>query len=302
MNETAFIAALRALPLHPGAGGLADDAAQLRVGDETLILTHDAMVEGTHWLPGQDMADVAWKLVASNLSDLAAKGAEPVGLLLSHMLGEADDRFLAGLSEVCEHYGVGILGGDTVAARAGAARTLGCTAIGRATHLPVPTRSGAQIGDRLYVTGVLGQAMLGFEALRGINSEPKGADSTAFRRPLARLAEGEALAPLATAMMDVSDGLLLDAFRLAEASGCSLAIDSHAVPVADPERRLDCLRWGDDYELLFTLPPYVALPVPAARIGTVEARGFAPLFLDGEPVTNAQGLGYRHAAPGLDTA
>jgi thiamine-monophosphate kinase len=95
--------------------------------------------------------------------------------------------------------------------------------------------------------------------------------------------------------MDVSDGLLLDAWRLAEASGVSLAIDGGAVPIATPEeRRLDALRWGDDYELLFTLPRGMEPPVPATRIGQVEPRGFVPLFLDGEPIANSEGLGYQH--------
>ena len=85
-----------------------------------------------------------------------------------------------------------------------------------------------------------------------------------------------------------------DAFRMAEASGVSIAIDSAAVPVADPQRRLACLTWGDDYELLFTLPPDAVVDVAATRIGTVEPRGFAPLFLDGDPLVNPDGLGYTH--------
>lgn len=260
----------------------------LEVGGETLVLTHDTMLEGTHWLPQQDMADVAWKLVATNLSDLAAKGAEPIGVLLGHTLGAHDDRFLAGLREVLEHYCVSLLGGDTVAGTG--PRTLGLTAIGRATCTPVPSRSGARIGDALWVTGQIGAAMLGFEALR----DATGGDCAAYSRPLARLAAGQALAAQVTAMMDVSDGLLLDAFRLAEASAVSLAIDSTAVPVADPARRHQCLTWGDDYELLFTLPAGAIPPLPAAKIGLVEPRGFVPLFLDGGPIANAQGLGYLH--------
>src|SRR5690606_19826165 len=117
-------------------------------------------------------------------------------------------------------------------------------------------------------------------------------DSTAYRRPLARLPEGQALAPLVTAMMDVSDGLLVDAWRLAEAGDVSIAIDSAAVPIAAPEaRRFDALRWGDDYELLFALPSSSEPPVRATRIGSIEPRGFAPLFLDGEPIVNRDGLG-----------
>ena len=288
-REAAFIDSLRALAHHPAARGLADDAAVLEVGGETLVLTHDMLVEGTHFLPTADWADVAWKLVATNLSDLAAKGAEPLGVLLGFMLGSGDDRFAEGLADVLDHYGVPLLGGDTVAG--GPPRAFGLTAIGRATHRPVPSRSGAQPGDSLWITGQLGAAMLGFEALR----DRTGADSSAYRRPLARLPESQALAPLVTAMMDVSDGLLIDAWRMAEASAVSIAIDSAAVPIAAPEpRRFDALRWGDDYELLFTLPPGAEPPVAAARIGTIEPRGFVPLFLDGEPIANRDGLGYEH--------
>jgi thiamine-monophosphate kinase len=292
-GEAAFIASLRALARHPAARGLADDAAVLEVGGPNgswaLVLTHDMLVEGVHFLPGADWADVAWKLVAVNLSDLAAKGAEPLGVLLGFMLGEGGERFAEGLEEVLGHYGVPLLGGDTVAG--GPPRAFGLTAIGRATHRPVPSRAGARPGDTLWVTGALGAAMRGFEALR----DGTDADRTAYRRPLARLPEGQALAPLVTAMMDVSDGLLLDAWRMAEASQVSLAIDSAAAPIAAPEdRRLDALRWGDDYELLFTMPPDVEPPVPATRIGSVEQRGFVPLFLDGEPVANREGLGWEH--------
>lgn len=292
MNEADFITALRALPLHPGARNLQDDAAILEIGGETLVVTHDAMTQGVHYLPSQDMADVAWKLVATNLSDLAAKGALPIGVLLGHTLGDGDERFLAGLRDVLEHYGTGLLGGDTISGTGQGAepRTLGLTAIGRASHTPVPSRSGAQIGDRLYVTGTLGAAMLGFEALR----DDTGADHAAYARPDARVADGAALAPYVTAMMDVSDGLLLDAFRMAEASEVSIAVDTAACPVAAPARRMECLSWGDDYELLFTLPVGMPCPVSAKVIGTIEPRGFAPLFVDGEPISNAQGLGYTH--------
>ncbi|QYU68124.1 thiamine-phosphate kinase [Leptolyngbya sp. 15MV] len=133
---------------------MADDCAVLELGGETLVLTHDTMVEGVHVLPGQDMADVAWKLVAVNLSDLAAKGAEPVGVLLGHMLGEDDARFVEGLREVLDAYDVPLLGGDTV--RGSGPRAWGLTAIGRATCAPVPSRGGAMPGDALYLTGPVG--------------------------------------------------------------------------------------------------------------------------------------------------
>ncbi len=247
------------------------------------------MAEGVHYLAQQDPADVAWKLVASNMSDLAAKGAEPLGVLLGHVLGEGDDRFLEGLEAALTHYGAPLLGGDTIAATG--PRVLGLTALGRATHRPVPSRAGAQVGDGLWITGPVGAAMLGLEALQ----RGEG-DSLAYRRPQALLAEGRALAPQVSAMMDVSDGLLLDAARLARASGVTLAIDASAVPLAAPEaRRAEALRWGEDYQLLFTAPPGIVPPVAAHRVGAALPPGKAPLLLDGAPLSEADGLGYQHS-------
>ena len=258
----------------------------LELSGEALILTHDAMAEGIHFLPGQDPADVAWKLVASNLSDLAAKGAEPLGVLLGYQLGSDDARFVEGLRTVLEHYQVPLLGGDTISASG--AQVLGLTALGRATHRPVPSRSGAQVGDTVWITGPVGSAMLGFEALKAGSG-----DSLVYRRPIALLAEGRALAPQVSAMMDVSDGLLLDAARLAAASQITINLDSPAVPIAVPEaRRGEALRWGDDYQLLFTLPPATVPAAPAHRIGEVIVQGPAPLLLDGAPP--AEPLGYKH--------
>ncbi len=260
----------------------------LDLGSETLVITHDAMAQGVHFHDNPDkcdMADVAFKLVATNLSDLAAKGAEPVGVLLGYSLGGDDARFLHGLHEALEQFGAPLLGGDTISISG--ARSFGLTAIGRATHTPVPSRSGAAAGDQLFITGCVGAAMLGFEG--------ESEHARAFNRPQPRLAEGRALAPIVSAMMDVSDGLLIDAFRLASASQCSIALDTGAVPVADEARRDDCMRWGDDYELLFTLPANCTPPIEVIRIGQVEPAGFAPLFVDGTPIVNSDGLGYQHA-------
>ncbi len=287
-SELAFIQSLRSLANHPGARGLDDDCAVLEVGGEALVFTHDAMAEGIHFLAEQDPADVAWKLVATNLSDLAAKGAEPLGVLLGYQFGKDDARFLEGLREVLGHYRVPLLGGDTIGATG--PQVLGLTAIGRATHWPVPSRAGARPGDALYITGPVGAAMLGLEALRSGEG-----DSAAFRRPQALLAQGQALAPHVTAMMDVSDGLLLDAARLARASGVTLAIAGADVPVATPENRLaEALRWGEDYQLLFTAPPGTALPVAAHLIGEALPPGAAPILLDTVPLCEADALGYEH--------
>ena len=287
-SELAFIQALRKIATHPAARGLADDCAVLELGSETLILTHDAMAEGVHYLAGQDPADIAWKLVATNMSDLAAKGAEPLGVLLGYMFGAGDARFLAGLEEALSHYNVPLLGGDTISANG--PQVLGLTAIGRATCRPVPSRGGAQAGNTLWTTGPVGAAMLAFEALRSGSG-----DSLAYRRPAALLAQGQALAPRVTAMMDISDGLLLDAARMARASDVTLAIDSQAVPIAASEaRRAEALRWGDDYQLLFTAPPGFQPPVAAFRIGDVLVAGEAPIMLDGQLLSEIDGLGYQH--------
>lgn len=295
MTESDFIAALRATARFPEARGLADDCAVR--GD--LVLTHDMMVAGTHFPLTADPADVAWKLVGVNLSDLAAKGATPLGVLLGYMLGEDDwdRRFADALGEALDHYGAALWGGDTVRAPTGSAtRAIGLTAVGCATHLPVPSRSGAQAGDVMWVTGTIGAAMLGFEADRGGNAASDAALSR-FRRPVPRIAEGIALAPHVTAMMDVSDGLLLDAQRMAQASGVTIALDSAAVPVAAglPDAlHGDAMRWGDDYELLFTLPADTLPPVEATRIGSVLAQQRSPLLVDGMVPPGGQALGYQH--------
>ena len=294
MTEVDFITALRSLATHPSARGLADDCAVIEFGGETLILTHDMMVEGVHWLPGQDAADVAWKLVAVNLSDLASKGAEPIGVLLGYSLGTDDERFVEGLREALAVFSVPLIGGDTVGG--GAVQAHGLTALGRATSRPVPSRGGATAGDEVWLTGPVGAAMLGFDAVReGLGDSD---NRRAFCRPWPLLAEGRALAPFVTAMMDVSDGLLLDASRLAAASGVTLALDRAAVPLAqgvEEAGRVDeALRWGDDYQLLFTLPAGTSPPIPAAQIGEVREPDASLLLLDGTAPDQAQPLGYLH--------
>lgn len=270
----------------PAARGLADDCAVLEFGGEALVLTHDTMVEGVHFLSQQSAEDVAWKLVASNMSDLAAKGAEPIGVLLSYQLGADDTAFLLGLQHALAHYGAALLGGDTVAANG--PRTFGLTAIGKATHRPVPSRSGAKAGDKVWLTGPVGRAMLGLEALRSGTG-----DSTFYRRGQALLQEGQALAPVVTAMMDISDGVLLDAKRLAEASGVTIDLERMAIPIATPEdRRNEALSWGEDYELLFTTSSDAILPVAAHAIGTVREHVGNALLLDGG--VPPERLGYEH--------
>jgi len=288
-DEFAFLTALRAIVTHPAAAGLADDTAVLDVAAGRLILTSDTMVAGVHYRPGDPADSIGWKLAAVNLSDLAAKGAAPVGCLLNYALsGDADwDRaFLDGLNDALTRFAMPLLGGDTVAMPHGAPRSLTLTAIG-AAQPNVPLRSGARPGDTLWVTGAIGGA--GFDA----DGEPR--DLVRYLRPQPRVAEGQAIAALATAMMDVSDGLLIDARRMAEASSVAIAIDLDAVPLAlhhlDP---LAAATAGDDYELLFALPADTAPPVPATRIGAASAGIGLTLTASGAPVPLPVRLGYSH--------
>lgn len=288
-DEFAFITALRAIATHPAAAGLADDTAILDVAAGRLILTSDTMVAGVHYRPGDPADSIGWKLAAVNLSDLAAKGAAPVGCLLNYALsGDADwDRaFLDGLNDALTRFAMPLLGGDTVAMPHGASRSLTLTAIG-AAQSNVPLRTGTRPGDTVWVTGTLGGA--GFDP----DDEPR--DLARYLRPMPRVAEGQAIATLATAMMDVSDGLLIDARRMAEASRVAIAIDLDAVPLAIPGLDpLEAATAGDDYELLFTLPDGAVPPVPATRIGAASAGNGLTLTAGGASVSLPRKLGYSH--------
>lgn len=312
--EAAFIAAMRAIAGDPAARGLADDAAVLEVGGKSLVLTHDMIVEGVHFLPSDPPEDVAWKLVAVNLSDLAAKGARPLGMLLGYSLGDTawDAAFARGLGLACNAFLSPLLGGDTVAAPEGSARAFGLTAIGEALG-PVPSRAGARAGDLLWVSGSIGDAGLGLRIGRG---ELDGPDTLLqrYRRPRPRLEAGQVLAPIVSAMMDVSDGLLIDASRMAGASGLRAEIELHHLPLSeaalrlagdDRTARLAAATAGDDYELLFAAPPEAApailaegerLGVPLNRIGRMEeGNGLSLRDRDGDIPLPAR-LGYEHGS------
>jgi thiamine-monophosphate kinase len=302
MTEAEFLAALRTLPLHPAARLLADDAAVLPAGPmPATVLTSDLLVEGVHFLPDDPAGDVAWKLLATNLSDLAAKGAEPIGVLLGYPLGDDDwDRaFLAGLAVALDRFGCPLLGGDTVRQPASAPRFLALTALGHSDT--APARDGARVGDGLWVTGTIGDAGAGLAIARGTDGPDALLDR--YRRPTPRLAEGRTLAPLVHAMMDVSDGLLLDGARMAEASGIGVTIDLATVPRSAELRRHDgdshaarlaAATAGDDYELLFALPPGVTPPVPATQVGSFVAPRGLLLTDGGTAVPLPARLGFEH--------
>ncbi|MBW8742767.1 MAG: thiamine-phosphate kinase [Sphingomonas sp.] len=302
-RERDFIELLKPLARHPAARGLIDDAAVLGLGKSAIVLTHDMIVEGVHYLPGDPAADVAWKLVAVNLSDLAAKGARPLGVLLGYALAaeeEQDAAFVDGLREALGAFCVPLLGGDTVRIPAGAPRAHGMTALGTAPPHGAPHRSGARARDVLYMTGQVGAAGLGLAIAQGEREGP-AEWLAAYRRPRPRLAEGQALAPLVHAMADISDGLLIDAQRMAEASGLAVEIDLDAVPVVEGADRMKAITAGDDYELLFAGLPGLKLSQPnLARVTPVgrfaPGRGLTLKDRNG-PVPLPPRLGFEHDAP-----
>ncbi|MEJ7934227.1 thiamine-phosphate kinase [Sphingobium sp. AN558] len=300
--ESSFLTLLRLLAHDPAAQGLADDVAVLPVGDMRLILTSDTMVEGVHYLPDDPPADIGWKLAAVNLSDLAAKGARPIGCLLNYALSgddEWDAAFLEGLGEALDRHGMPLLGGDTVKMPGTGARSYSLTAIGEAQQ-HVPVRSGARAGDRLYLTGPVGDAGIGLDILRATPGA-SGPLVDAYRRPRPRLAEGALLALQVHAMMDVSDGLLIDASRMAAASGLAVVVDHIPLsPALEAARggstavQLAAARAGDDYELLFALPADARPPVRAIPVGHFSTGHGLSLMIDGAIMPLPASLGWEH--------
>jgi thiamine-monophosphate kinase len=309
MREGEVIARLRRIATAAEARGLLDDVALL----DRLVVTHDTIAEGVHFLSSDPAASVGWKLVAVNLSDLAAKGATPAGALLSLTIcgpGKWELNFLSGIEAACESYGLPLIGGDTIALPVGAPRVLGLTAIGRAGK-EVPDRAGGKPGDHLWLVGTVGDAAAGLAQLKQ-DRHASGTLVDIYRRPVPLLSAGHALAPHANAMMDVSDGLLLDAQRLAEASRCRLRIDLDALPLSgafiealgqNRSARLFAATGGDDYALLAALPPgadpsTLSLPegTTIERIGTLEAgRPGVRLLSEGKPVPLPEKLGFEHS-------
>ena len=274
----------------PGALGLLDDAALLSVpAGRQLVVTTDAMVGGVHFLESDPPADIAAKLLRTNLSDLAAMGAAPFGYSLVLSLPRALPEswlaaFAAGLAEDQSQYGIALIGGDSVTTRGPI--TLAVSALGLVPAGEALTRrlQGPVAGQALYVSGTIGDAALGLKLVLGELKEDAAdaADRVALiarlRRPEPRLGLGQALRGMATAAVDVSDGLLADCGHICEVSGCAAVIETARLPLSAPARRLlerrpellgAILGGGDDYELLFAIPSErrAELAALAARLG-----------------------------------
>jgi thiamine-monophosphate kinase len=300
----------RPLATHPGALGLVDDAAILSPpAGSDLVVTTDALVAGIHFFADDPPELVAKKALRVNLSDLAAKGAKPEGYLLSLALPEAvGDAWLApfarGLGEDAQIYGCALLGGDSV--RTPGPVTLSITAIGTLPRGTMVRRSAARAGDRIVVSGTIGDAALGLLMRR----EPQLADRWQLDRaqrehlldryllPQPRVAIAEALRRHASAAMDVSDGLAGDLGKLCDASGVSAEIEAVRMPLSDAARGAlagdpalidQVLTGGDDYEVVATVPAAEVAPLIAAaaaagvmltEIGHIQEGHGAPRFLD----------------------
>ena len=262
--------------------GVGDDAAVLQVPEgHVLQISTDTALEGAHFLANLPAADIAYRSVMAAASDLAAMGAVPMASLLSLTLPEADSAWLrdfsTGLGTVCTETGLPLVGGDTT--RGPLAITV--TVMGSTPAGQFMVRSGAEPGDRLCVSGTLGDAAAGLEILKGdlsvADASISGVLAARFTRPVARLTLGQTLRDLASACIDISDGLLADAGHLATCSGVAIEVDSSLLPLSDAlcsvvdmrQAKDWALAGGDDYELLFALPCNTPLPAGCTQIGRV---------------------------------
>ncbi|KAI96337.1 thiamine-monophosphate kinase [Rhodomicrobium udaipurense JA643] len=335
LGENALIAEVLApLATHPCAFGLSDDAAHLsQMPPNGLVITTDALVAGVHFFENDDPGDAAYKAVAVNVSDLAAKAAKPFAYLLTLALPAAPTEdwaraFAGGLARAQAAFGVSLIGGDTVTARG--PWWLSVTALGDAPARPL-VRGGGRPGDVLYVTGTLGDAALGLKMRLGLADFAAALSTDETERlarrylyPEPRVSLRPALAAHASAAMDLSDGLALDLTRLCIASGVTATVDASALPLSEAARSAVAacpalieaiITGGDDYEILAAVPPETASGLgtearsrafeaaardagcPIFRIGKLAEGAAPPSFLDpsGEPLI-LSAKGFEHFA------
>jgi len=310
-GEDALIARyFKPLATDPGAFNLGDDAAVLKPSGDDIVVTTDAIVEGVHFLADDPPDTVARKALRVNLSDLAAKGATPAGFVLTLALRAADDAWLTpfarGLGSDAGLFGCPLLGGDTVSTPG--PLTISIAAFGRVPAGKMVRRSGAKPGDRVMVTGTIGDAALGLDILKGGPVAAALADDAGaramligrYRVPQPRNALAKAVRNHARAAMDVSDGLAGDLAKLCGVSGVSAVIDAPSIPLSPAAAALlvrgtvdieTIVSGGDDYEVLCTVPEdsfeaFVQAAgqagVAVSSIGVIVAGSSVPRFLDGE--------------------
>jgi len=306
------------LATHPGALGLTDDAAVITAPPGCdLVVTTDGVIAGVHFFPDDPPDKISRKVLRMNLSDLAAKGAKPIGFLLSVALpAKADEAWLAafaaGLGEDATHYGCPLLGGDTD--RTPGPISASVTAFGSVPHGAMVRRSTAKIGDCVVVTGTIGDSALGVRLRRDeslaqqwrLTDAMKSHLKQRYLLPEPRNALAEAVLRHGTAAMDVSDGLVGDLAKLCRASGVAAEIDVARVPLsdgaraavaADPALIETAFTGGDDYEIVVTLAPEKLAAfrveaekagVAATEIGRITAGQGAGFIREGKPLSFAR--------------
>lgn len=306
----------------PGAFNLVDDAALTGAGP--FVIAKDMMIAGVHFLPRDPLDLVARKLLRVNLSDLAAKGAKPIGYLLGcawpvNATAAKIAQFADGLREDQARFRISLYGGDTTKhdAKSGPL-TLSATMFGAPPKQGMTPRGGGRAGDDLYVSGVIGDAGLGLAVLKKeirVTPIDKASLANRYHLPEPRLVLGAALAGFATAAIDVSDGLIADAGHLARASGLRAEIDAVSIPrssaagawIATQSNRWKALAalasFGDDYEILFTAPPELRRSVMMAakasrtevtRIGKLKRGEGAALLDEASREISVQAQGFDH--------
>jgi thiamine-monophosphate kinase len=294
------------LATAPGALGLTDDAAILQAGGDDVVVTTDAIVAGVHFLPDDPPDTVARKALRVNLSDLAAKGADPAGFVLTLALRDVNEAWLApfarALGEDADTFRCPLLGGDTVSTPGPA--MISVTAFGRVPLGKMVKRSTARAGDVLVVSGTIGDAVLGLTILKG-EGGPLDNDTAAraglverYRIPQPRVALAHVVRDHASAAMDVSDGLMGDLAKLCDVSGVSAIVEAAALPLSGPARTwlsIDpsliarLVSGGDDYEILCAVPENRlaafqlaarSADVPVSVIGRIVAGRAASRLVD----------------------
>ena len=324
MDEFDFIATHLAPLAGPQGLGLIDDAALLTPSlGKDLVLTKDTMVEGIHFPKGHYGGDTAEKLLRVNLSDLAAKGARPIGYMLSIAWPTDIDKayyggFAKGLSDVQDAYDFKLLGGDTVSTDGPMVVT--ATLIGEVPKGEMVTRSGANVGDDTWVTGTIGDAYLGLQSVLGRQLDPPPSHDgllhfeEAYYRPEPRLIFRKILRQFATASVDVSDGLMADIAHISAASSTKIIIDKSMVPLSPPAKLWlagqgssnkvfkSLVTAGDDYELVFTAPQSShsniqdaakKLGLSVTKIGTVQSGEGVNMVFKGRIMKFAK-TGHKH--------
>lgn len=301
--------------------GIGDDAAVLEIGGATAVAT-DTMVAGVHFPDGLAGDAVGHRILAVNLSDLAAMGAEPRWCTLALTLPDVDHAWLAAFAQgffaLAAEHGVELVGGDTTSGPL----SVTLHVLGDVDGDRILTRGGAATGDDIHVTGTLGDAAAGLDLVsrgRSGTGEASRTLTSRFLTPTPRVAAGIALRGLASAAIDVSDGLLADLGHLCRASGCAASVDVERLPLSPELRKMvpirDAEAWaltgGDDYELCFTAPPtrrgdieraLAGCETPVRRIGRLhEGRG-VHCRRDGQPMEMPATPGYSHFGESVATS